>query len=103
MSNFIDDPSNKSEDVLTALNILTPKEIAKKFKDLGLKGRRYSSLHCPLSGYLNRKTGNDHLVSGTFYRVWANNRAYPSRTLPNQVAKFIKKFDKGKYPELIDE
>jgi hypothetical protein len=103
LSYFLDDPTNQSEDVLTLLNILTPKEIAAKLKNLGYRGKRYSSLSCPLSSYLNAKTGNQHLVSRNYYRVWDGEKAHPSRALPKQVKKFIKKFDKGKYPELINE
>lgn len=103
MSDFLDNPTNQSEDVLTALNILTPKEIARKFKSLGIKGKRHKTLECPVSNYLNRKTGNQHLVAGTYYQVWDGERCHPSRMLPRQVEKFVKKFDKGKYPELIDD
>ena len=103
MSDFLDNPVNKSEDVLTALNILTPGEIATKLKNLGFKGKRYKSLYCPLGAYLNYKTGNEHLIAKDYYQVWDGQKAYPSRMLPKQVQKFIKKFDKGKYPELIDE
>jgi len=101
MSDFLNDPTNQSEDVLTALNILTPKEIAAKLKSLGYGGKRSSSLICPLAAYLNYRTGNVHFVSKNYYQVWDGVRVHPARMLPKQVQKFVNKFDNGKFPELI--
>lgn len=101
MNNFIENPVNTTKDILTALNILTAKEIAAKLKHLNIKGERKSAFSCPLSAYLENRTGVHHTITDNGYYIYDRAHGIIHGELPKSVAKFVKKFDKGKYPELI--
>lgn len=103
MSDFIDYPAAKTEQILTYLNIFTAKEIAAKFKHIGIKGERKSALCCPLSVYLENRTGVHHTITEDKYSIYDRTHGVIHGDLPKSVQNFIKKFDKGKYPELINE
>ena len=100
MNNFIENPANETEDILRALNILTPKEIAKKFKHLGIKVEVSSAFSCPLSIYLEERTGKEYTITDKVYTYY-DECGLMVGDLPRSVSKFVKRFDKRKYPELI--
>lgn len=103
MNNFIENPTNKTENILSYLNIFTAKEIAAKFKHLGIRGERKSAFSCPLSAYLENRTGVHHTITENGYYIYDRTHGGFHGELPKSVAKFVKKFDKGKYPELIND
>lgn len=91
--------------ILAALDELgnTPGAVAISLRKMGIKGHRRYDASCPLAVYLNRKF---KLPDGTF-SVWVHS---VSTTDPEQepvefsdlFSRFVKKFDNGEYPELID-
>lgn len=103
MTDFIDFPAAKTEQILTYLNIFTAKEIAAKFKHIGIKGDQEDACRCPVSVYLTNRTGKPHSVTETEYILHDKEQGTIRGDLPKHVRKFVKKFDKGKYPELINE
>lgn len=103
MSDFIDYPAAKTEQILTYLNIFTAKEIAAKFKHIGIKGEPEDACRCPVSVYLTNRTGRAHSITETEYIIYDKEHGVIRGELPKYVRKFVKKFDKGKYPELINE
>jgi hypothetical protein len=88
-----------------ALDVLRPLKtgaaVAGFLHAQGILGRRGSHVSCPVSIFLNEKTGVAHSTGAWTTRPVAN---YPldNTKLPLPVVAFISAFDQGEYPELID-
>jgi len=83
------------EQKLEVLGYLLPHEIARLLEKSGIKGYPAYSNHCPIANFLN--DGNNNVTVG-LSTVVTNERTY---YLPFQVQEFIKKFDDGRYPKLV--
>ena len=85
----------------------TADEIAQYLQHLGIKGHRTSSTHCPISQFMSERTG---LVvsTGSAVRTFANVEYWKAlehnfkAPVTDAMCDFIARFDRGRYPELID-
>lgn len=73
-------------------------DVAGKLKEMGIKGRCRDGELCPIAIYLHRKCGNERVVVGLTHAFVG----YQDIMYPDEVAVFIKAFDDGMYPELIE-
>jgi hypothetical protein len=89
----------------------TPEEVAETIRATGFKGQICSGRYCVVAKYLRSLTGHP-MVAGAAcaFATLSDDRTtdlYPEdRTLyrtPDPVSKFMLAFDKGEYPELIEE
>lgn len=74
-----------------------PDQIAEFLASVGVTGIRQSPEQCPVAVYLRRTPAFRSV------RVWADSVAIEGRatTLPANVCLFIRRFDHGRYPDLV--
>lgn len=94
---MIESKTNATEDILTGLNILEPREIADAIRKEGITGVPTTSNSCPLARYLNKKTNYIHHVQKTFVAIYDGGERVGFVTLPQSVGKFVRQYDAGKY------
>jgi hypothetical protein len=89
--------ATRLEDALAALPTEAD-EIARVFTELGITGRRGKTCSCPVAEYLKAETGREvEVAMDVVYSTGA-----PKVVLPHHVVRFIRSFDHGRYPQLID-
>lgn len=83
----------------------TANEIAEYLKDCGIKANKREPNSCAISMWMNQQTGL-LIRTGTFWtRVTADERGnvtLAKEYLTDAMTDFVIKFDKGKYPELVN-
>lgn len=93
----------------------TADDVAATLRDAAIKGRRSNAVQCPVARYLARRVA-EH-ASSTQARVNVHDDAtvlvatssahsedlIVSVALPDPVLDFIRDFDEGAYPDLIDD
>lgn len=86
-------------DVATFLNSLgtTSGEVATKLQEMGIKGRRFQPLCCPLAVVVRRELKLDAAL--TAYEVRSHNSFVCE--LPEACRRFMNDFDSRVYPQLI--
>jgi hypothetical protein len=75
----------------------TPTAIAAKLKEMGIKGRKIVPSRCPIAQYVRGAFPVAFVSAGTTFLFVNDFEVTTSRT----ITRFIKGFDKGKYPELV--
>lgn len=115
------DVASRVKDVIDHLGKLSPDDIAETLKKHGVRGRRQFINACPIANYIRQEAAlkpepyAEVEVLSRFIRVEDRDRynnedegitvtsqVYITIDLPETVQSFIKKFDAGDYPELID-
>lgn len=88
-------------DVLATLALLgnSPSDIAAALRERGIKGQMWEAVRCPLARFLSDELGQRCLVSAPWIVVGGKNE----HSTPASVAEFIRHFDAGKWPELVEE
>lgn len=84
----------------------SPEEIAALLREKGIHGRRNLAMSCPLANYLTVETDITpfSVIVGPYSIIGDTlSLEHYSTPTPNSVAAFIKAFDSGKYPDLIEE
>jgi hypothetical protein len=90
------------KDLLERLNSLGnhPDQVAAKLQAKGVKGRPHIGCDCALARYLaSEYPGHSFEVSNVQVEIDGEGRAY----LPSGCRLFIREFDQGGYPELVDK
>jgi len=106
---MIESITNAPDDLLRELSIYDPNEIAEKFNELKIKGKRMNITCCPVSNYLSKNTGLEISVGLKEYYIIKRDEngelvgLLGGGDVPKSVQKFITKFDTKRYPELIDD
>ena len=86
----------------------SPEAVARRLNDEGVKGLPGQVSECALARYLQAVIGSETSVRKVVVKEWSVRvfrigRRLPSVTLlPGPAARFIRAFDAGSYPELID-
>jgi hypothetical protein len=75
----------------------TADEVAAFLKEKGITGRVALALHCPVAAYLSSQGGD---IGGAVYTQYASQNVLVK--VPEPVFAFIRAFDAGKYPELVE-
>lgn len=85
----------------------TADDIADYFRNYGIQAKRGSAMHCAISQFINIETGN---VDGTVFTSPMEISLYSSDIEPpirstNTAAmmQFIVNYDRGFYPDLVDQ
>lgn len=92
--------SDQLTDALAELEGKTPDEIAKIMLRRGTKGRPGTTQKCPLAVFFNAvHTGK--FVIGRQFIMRTSGKAVEKAKTPKNLADFVRRFDIGKYPELI--
>lgn len=86
-------------EVIAKLGELDADDIARLFIDEDIVGEPGASDECPVARYVHRRTGA--LVS-IHPALWCVDDG-PWAELPENVRVFVKRFDSGAYPHLIEE
>jgi hypothetical protein len=87
--------SESTQEAIDKLAALT--DIAGWLLAEGFKGKRYSSVMCPVALYLNNRVeGMSHIVA--VENVYAHLHRC---ALPQPIVDFIDQFDRGDFPSLI--
>jgi hypothetical protein len=103
---MIEEITNETDDLLRELNLFEPREIAEKFKEMGIRGVPGDACNCPVAVYLSRETELRIFTGIEDYFIASlvnSEEILIDGFIPHNVKKFIKQFDHGKYPELVDE
>lgn len=100
MTIIFNDKLNALSDVLRELSVMEPDEIAHKLNEAGIKGKARACSFCPMANYLNKVLGGGHFV--TVEKVYVLDDAFDTDEetfveIPDNVRKFVKCFDAGKY------
>lgn len=91
---------NQLEDVLSQFKDQTADQIAATIKRRGIKGRMGTTYGCPMALLLNGiETGS--FVIGRKYIVRRSGKVIQKVRTPREISVFMRKFDLGKYPEII--
>lgn len=77
----------------------SPDAIAVIIADAGVRGRRSSPCECPLARYLTRRT--ERSVSVGWGSAWDRD-GVRQVLLPTSVQQFVRKVDRGVFPELVE-
>lgn len=85
------------ETELKTLAYQSPYMIAAVIADEGVRGRRSSPCECPLARYLTRRT--ERSVSIGWGSAWDRD-SVRKVLLPTNVQQFVRKVDRGHFPEL---
>lgn len=92
------------DEVLAALAELgdTPDKVADSLKAQGIKGYCCDGTHCPVGKYLNGKFPRKKLHASATHIC---DHTFGARLVqtPRAIAVFVRLFDEGKYPDLIDK
>lgn len=86
-------------EVIARLGELTPDEIARLFADEDVVGLVCTSDECPVARYIWKVTGEYIQVGPS---VWQELEFAARQDLPRNVDEFVKRFDSGQYPYLIE-
>jgi hypothetical protein len=85
----------------------TKDEIAELLNQYGVKGYIKNAGHCAISKYMAQTTGHTAWSTTCMIRQLENEslRAKSVRQFPltNTIDEFISAFDRGEYPNLVDE
>lgn len=92
---------------LKRLTRLSPKGIAKLLAQEGIKGRPGWSHLCPVARFLSREAGCEVLVDfvagDELVAILDEGYNWPLQIkVPDSVKEFVKRFDNGEFPELIE-
>ena len=98
---------NDIDQVLVSLKRLgkSPDDIAASLRAMGVRGKNtqlqlYAGIRCPLEAYLDAE-GFDvwHVGSNVLY-TRPNTKNGEAAALPPACVEFVKRFDRGQYPDL---
>lgn len=92
--------TDKLHDALAMLEGKTPDEIAKVMAKNGVKGRPGTTGKCPLAIFFNAVQAGQFVIGRDYIMRVAGKTQDKART-PGNLATFVRRFDIGKYPELI--
>lgn len=81
----------------------TPDQVARTLTEMGIKGRQEDSMSCPLANYLRRELRVERASVFQWAIVHLPNGQGFSPNTPDPAYKFAVLFDKGEYPQLIEE
>ncbi len=85
-------------EVMAKLGQLQPDEIARLFRDLGVRGTQGRPRLCPVARYVQNETRRRVFVTRQVYSV--DRPTLTGTATPTSVAGFIALFDSGMYPDL---
>lgn len=82
----------------------TIEEVLSRLRETRMKGTRGATSTCPIANYLRHVIGTHDYVTVTDVAVWRDwdlraENAYVRVSTPTVVGEFIRRFDKGWYPE----
>ncbi len=82
----------------------TPVAVAETLRAKGIKGRPCESSRCPIANWLVTETGavTVEVDSDIYFRHAGAHGLWIDPT-PDAVAEFIRRFDEGDFPDLIDD
>jgi hypothetical protein len=87
----------------TCVGLMSSDEIADMLTKLGVKGRRGESCECPWARFLRILTEEYWSVGQVAAYSVAGSREELNVFLPFGVSRFVKRFDRGDFPNLIDD
>jgi len=88
------------EDIIKIYNNKSADEIATIIKNRHIKGRMGTTYGCPMALLLNTTSTGSYII-GRKYIVRRSGTKIEKVRTPRQMSVFIRKFDIGKYPNLI--
>lgn len=91
-------------ELLKAIDELGPDAhaIATSLRDRGIRGRRRESCDCPLARFLSGLAGQSISVDGEAFRIFDGSNRHPRVLLTDVAGTFVREFDEGRYPYLVD-
>lgn len=83
----------------------TPEKVAGTLRQANVRGKIDSVTSCPVAKYLKSRLGRTYTVGVglNYVDVWADlgEKKTASVELPESVKQFIRNFDAGRYPDLV--